>query len=74
MALIINVIFKIVIPFLNLNIKKAIKYKIINIIGASGGHALKLSAKLPFKSSISALCVPHPGHSMPKNALYKQGS
>lgn len=68
-ALIIKAIFKIAKPFLNLNIKNNTRYTSMNITGSNAGQAFRLSKILPLSSPIIALCVPHPGHSMPKRVL-----
>jgi hypothetical protein len=43
------------------------------IIGISAGKIEMLSRILPLRSSIKDVCIPQPGHSIPRNFLYKQG-
>ena len=56
-------------PFLNLKIKCNINKINIKIIGKSAGNILMLSMMLPFNNSIKALCIPQPGHSIPRYFL-----
>lgn len=56
-------------PFSNLKIRCNTKKINMKIIGNNAGNNLKLSTKLPFNSSTNALCIPHPGHSIPKYFL-----
>ena len=39
-----------------------------------GGYWWKLSSKSPLISATKDLCMPQPGHSIPKYFLYKQGN
>ena len=43
------------------------------IIGINGGYSFMLSKKFPLSNSIIALCIPQPGHSIPKKCFVGQG-
>jgi hypothetical protein len=65
----IKVYFNIAAPFLNLKIRWKIRNRKINMVGSKAGYILMLSQRFPFSNSINALCIPHPGHSMPRYFL-----
>jgi hypothetical protein len=62
----INRIFKISEPFRNFIMRCRIRKMIMQIMGSKAGKAFKLEARCPLSSSIRAVWVPHPGHSIPK--------
>jgi len=64
-----NKYFRYVPPFLNLKIRCTNKKPIIIIVGIKAGYKMILSQRFPFNNSINDLCMPHPGHSMPKYFL-----
>jgi hypothetical protein len=44
------------------------------INGYIAGYITKACLNSPWSNNDTARCRPHPGHSMPKNFLFKQGS
>ena len=65
----INEIFKTKAPFSNLKIRWRIRKESKKKVGSNAGYTFRLSIKFPFNNSINALCIPQPGHSIPKYFL-----
>lgn len=67
MALNMNKILIYRAPFLNLKIRWVKRNNMSSMLGKRAGKILIESKILPFSNSMNALCVPHPGHSVPRN-------